>query len=116
MKKVVDPRHAVVITDENVFGHHEKRFKGWNTMVLKAGEVHKVQATVDSVIEQLIDIEADRSTTLIGVGGGVITDLVGYIASIYMRGVPFGFVPTTLLGMVDASIGGKNGIDVDVYK
>src|SRR5207302_2419640 len=72
--------------------------------------------TVDSVIEQLIAMEADRKTTLVGIGGGVITDLTGYTASIYMRGLQFGFVPTTLLAMVDASIGGKNGIDVGVYK
>ena len=61
-------------------------------------------------------MEADRKTILIGVGGGVVTDITGYVASIYMRGIPFGFVPTTLLAMVDASIGGKNGIDVGVYK
>ena len=53
---------------------------------------------------------------MIGVGGGVVTDITGYVASIYMRGLRFGFVPTTLLAMVDASIGGKNGIDVGVYK
>jgi 3-dehydroquinate synthase len=53
---------------------------------------------------------------LIGVGGGVITDLTGYISSVYMRGINFGFVPTSLLAMVDASIGGKNGIDVGQYK
>ena len=71
---------------------------------------------MDSVIEQLIKMEADRKTTLVGVGGGVITDLTGYIASIYMRGVSFGFIPTSLLALVDASIGGKNGIDAGVYK
>jgi 3-dehydroquinate synthase len=75
-----------------------------------------VQATVDSVIEQLIEMGADRKSTLIGIGGGVITDITGYIASVYMRGIQFGFVPTTILAMVDASIGGKNGIDVGVYK
>ncbi len=61
-------------------------------------------------------MEADRKTTLIGVGGGVITDITGYVASVYMRGLRFGFVPTSLLALVDASIGGKNGIDVGVYK
>jgi 3-dehydroquinate synthetase len=83
---------------------------------LKAGEEYKIQETVDSVIEQLIEMEADRKTVLIGIGGGVITDLTGYIASVYMRGIRFGFIPTTLLAMVDASIGGKNGIDVGLYK
>lgn len=116
LKKVVDAKNTIIVTDENVFQNHPKRFKGWNTIVLKPGEAYKIQPTVDSVIEQLIERNADRSTTLVGVGGGVITDLTGYIASVYMRGIPFGFVPTTLLSLVDASIGGKNGIDVGKYK
>ena len=116
LKKIVDQKNTVLITDENVFALHERKFKNWNTIVLKAGEEFKVQATVDAVIEQLIELQADRKTTLVGIGGGVITDLTGYIASIYMRGIRFGFVPTTLLALVDASIGGKNGIDVGLFK
>ena len=116
LKKIIDAKAAVLITDENVYNAHNKRFKGWNVIVLKPGEEYKVQATVDAVIEQLMELEADRKTTLVGVGGGVITDITGYTASIYMRGINFGFVPTSLLAMVDASIGGKNGIDVGVYK
>lgn len=116
LKEIVDQKNAVIITDENVFFHHQKRFKNWDVIVLKPGEEYKMQATVDSVIEQLIYMEADRKTTLIGVGGGVVTDITGYAGSIYMRGIKFGFIPTTLLSMVDASIGGKNGIDVGVYK
>lgn len=116
LKQLTDPKATVIITDENIFNAHTKRFKGWDTIVLKPGEEHKVQSTVDSVIEQLIVMEADRKTTLVGVGGGVITDMTGYIASVYMRGLRFGFIPTSVLGLVDASIGGKNGIDVDRYK
>ncbi|MCY7310087.1 MAG: 3-dehydroquinate synthase [Chitinophagaceae bacterium] len=116
LKKIADPKATVIITDENVFNAHTKLFKGWNTIVLKPGEEFKVQATVDVVIEKLIEMEADRKTTLVGVGGGVITDITGYVASVYMRGLKFGFVPTSILGLVDASIGGKNGIDVGVYK
>jgi 3-dehydroquinate synthase len=116
LKKIVDQKNSIIITDENIFNYHSKRFKNWNTIILKPGEDFKVQGTVDAVIDQLIDMQADRKTTLIGVGGGVITDITGYIASVYMRGISFGFVPTTLLAMVDASIGGKNGIDVGVYK
>jgi len=116
LKSIVDQKSAVIITDENVFAAHQKRFKNWNTIVLKAGEQYKVQETVDTVIGQLIEMGVDRKWTLIGVGGGVITDLTGYIASVFLRGIRFGFVPTTLLALVDASIGGKNGIDVGVYK
>lgn len=116
LKKIVDAKNAIIITDENVYKHHQSKFKGWNVIVLKAGEEYKVQSTVDSVIQELIALQADRKTTLIGVGGGVVTDITGYVASVYMRGIPFGFIPTTVLAMVDASIGGKNGIDVGVYK
>lgn len=113
---IADKKNAVIITDENVFNAHKNKFRGWNVICLKPGEEYKVQQTVDAVIDTLISMEADRKTTLIGVGGGVITDLTGYIASIYMRGIDVGFVPTTVLAMVDASIGGKNGIDVGEYK
>jgi 3-dehydroquinate synthase len=114
--ELADKKNAVVITDDNIFAAHKEKLKGWNVISLKPGEEYKIQATVDAVIETLIEMKADRKTTLIGMGGGVITDLTGYIASIYMRGLDFGFVPTSLLAMVDASIGGKNGIDVGEYK
>lgn len=116
LKKITDQRSTILITDENVYEAQAAKFKGWNTIILDAGEEHKVQSTADDVIEELIAAQADRSTTLVGVGGGVITDITGYVASVYMRGLRFGFVPTSLLAMVDASIGGKNGIDVGVYK
>ncbi|MEY3738711.1 MAG: 3-dehydroquinate synthase [Bacteroidota bacterium] len=116
LKNIVPIASSVIITDENVFEAHKKKFKGWATIVLKPGEQYKVQQTVDVVIDRLIELGADRQSTLIGVGGGVITDITGYVASIYMRGIAVGFVPTSLLAMVDASIGGKNGIDVGVYK
>lgn len=116
LKWLTDPAHTVLVTDQHVYRHHRSLFSGWNTIVLRAGEAYKVQATADALIEQLISLKADRSTTLVGVGGGVVTDLVGYTAAIYMRGLRFGFVPTTLLAMVDAAIGGKNGVDVGVYK
>lgn len=116
LRSITDPRSTVIVTDENIYNAHQGRFKGWNTIVLKPGEQYKVQATVDNIVHQLIRMEADRKTTLVGVGGGVITDITGFAASVYMRGLRFGFVPTSLLGLVDASIGGKNGIDVGVYK
>ena len=107
---------AVLITDEHVLSQHSKRLEGWKTIVIRPGEQYKQQATVDYLIKQLIELKADRGTFIIGVGGGVVTDIAGYVASVYMRGVKFGFVPTTILAMADASIGGKNGIDVGLYK
>jgi shikimate kinase / 3-dehydroquinate synthase len=116
LDELLDRKNAVLITDENVFQLHQQKFEGWKTIVIKAGEEHKQQATVDFIITQLITLEADRKTFIVGVGGGVVTDITGYAASVYMRGLKFGFVPTTILAMVDASIGGKNGVDVGVYK
>jgi 3-dehydroquinate synthase len=113
---VVEKDRSIYITDQHVFDHHRKYFKGTRFIQIPAGESFKVQYIVDQIIDQLISFGADRQTTIIGVGGGVVTDIAGYVASVYMRGVPFGFVPTSILGMVDASIGGKNGIDVGNYK
>ena len=117
LETITSKDNTVIITDENVFcGGNHKKFKGWKTIVLKAGEQHKVQHTVDIIIEQLIDFGCDRKSFLVGVGGGVVTDITGYVAGIFLRGIQFGFVPTSILAMVDASIGGKNGIDVGDYK
>lgn len=116
LEKMTDREKTIIITDEHVFAAHRKKFKGWNTIVLKPGEEYKIQVTVDVIIEQLIAFGADRQSFLVGVGGGVITDITGYVAGIYMRGIRFGLVPTSLLAMVDAAIGGKNGIDVGIYK
>ncbi len=116
IEKMVDKSNAFYITDENVYALHENKFKGKKTIVIPSGEEHKHQATVDFIIEALLNFGATRQAVLIGVGGGVVTDMVGYVAGVYMRGVAVGFVPTTILAMVDASIGGKNGIDVGLYK
>jgi 3-dehydroquinate synthase len=113
---VVDKDRSIFITDQNVFDHQKRYFKNARVIQIRPGEAYKIQITVDQVIDQLIAAGVDRSTTIIGVGGGVVTDIVGYVASIYMRGISFGFVPTSILGMVDASIGGKNGVDVGHYK
>jgi len=116
LEKIVSREKTIIITDDNVFAAHQKKFKNWNTIVLKPGEQYKVQQTIDVIIDQLIAMGADRQTVLVGFGGGVITDITGYVASIYMRGIDVGFIPTTILAMVDAAIGGKNGIDVGLYK
>lgn len=116
LAKLVDKTKAIIITDDHVFAAHKNKFNNWNVITLKPGEAYKIQPTADAIIEQLIAFKADRQSVLVGVGGGVVTDLTGYVASIYMRGIRFGFVPTSVLAMVDASIGGKNGIDVGEYK
>src|ERR1035438_8848927 len=112
IKEKLPREKTIFVTDENVFAAHKNKFADWQHIVIKAGEQFKNQQAVDSIIEQLIALHADRQSFIVGVGGGVVTDITGFVASIYMRGVKFAFVPTSILAMVDASIGGKNGIDV----
>ncbi len=116
LEKIVSKEKTILITDEHLFAAQASKFEGWRTIVIKAGEEYKQQSAVDEIIRQLIEMEADRNTFIVGIGGGVVTDITGYTASVYMRGLKFGFVPTTVLAMVDAAIGGKNGVDVGVYK
>ena len=116
LQNIVLKEQAVLITDHNVFENHKLFFHNWKTIVIPAGEEHKQQSTVDYIINTLIELNADRQTFIVGIGGGVVTDITGYAASVYMRGLRFGFVPTTILAMVDAAIGGKNGVDVGIFK
>ncbi len=116
IKEKLKVEQTIFVTDENIFSLQKEKFEGWRTIVIPAGEKNKTQRAADSVIDQMIDLGADRHSFVVGVGGGVVTDLSGYVASVYMRGIKFAFVPTTILSMVDASIGGKNGVDVGIYK
>ncbi|PWV50782.1 3-dehydroquinate synthase [Chitinophaga sp. S165] len=111
-----DPSRTVLVVDENVDQHHGQKLAGWRKLVIPDGEENKSGEVLEQIINGLIELEADRKTMLIGIGGGMTTDLTGYAASIYMRGMPVGFVPTTLLAQVDASIGGKNGINHGKHK
>ncbi|HQW92082.1 MAG TPA: 3-dehydroquinate synthase [Ferruginibacter sp.] len=113
---LVTDGNMIIITDENVFNEHTEKLAGSRVIKFAAGETNKNQATVDHIIRELINLGAHKNTFLIGLGGGVVTDITGYVAAVYMRGIKFGLVPTTILAMVDAAIGGKNGIDVGVYK
>ncbi|MFM0333759.1 3-dehydroquinate synthase [Paraburkholderia strydomiana] len=82
-----------------------------STVVLPDGEAHKNLETLNLIFDALLGSRADRKTTLIALGGGVIGDMTGFAAACYMRGVPFIQVPTTLLSQVDSSVGGKTGIN-----
>lgn len=85
-------------------------------IVIPAGEQHKNIETVQYIWSQLIENHADRRSLLINVGGGMVTDIGGFAASCYQRGIDFVNIPTTLLGMIDASVGGKTGIDFQGLK
>ena len=111
------PREKIIIiTDENIYNLYEQELDHFQVITIPAGEQHKQQSTIDSVIAELLEMQADKEACLVGVGGGVVTDITGYCASIFKRGIRLGLVPTSLLAMVDAAVGGKNGVDVGVYK
>ncbi len=114
----------VIITDSRVNTLHGKRvLDSLRQMDLKidlisfpAGEPSKNIQTCLQLVEKLIALGVDRHTALIALGGGVTGDMTGFIASIYMRGLPFFQLPTTLMAQVDSSIGGKTGIDIPAGK
>ena len=84
--------------------------------LLDASEENKTLSTVERIAGDMLGAGADRSVFVLGVGGGITTDIAGFAASVYKRGVRFAFVPTTLLAQVDAAIGGKNGVNFLSYK
>jgi 3-dehydroquinate synthase len=106
----------ILLVDENVMRYHSALFDALPVITVPSGEEHKNMDTMMGIYRELVTLEADRSSFLVGVGGGLTTDLAGYVGSTFLRGVSFGFISTTLLGQVDASIGGKNGINLDGYK
>ena len=110
----------IVVTDENVAALHAGRVlnslcgAGFspNSIAIPAGEAYKTVDTVQKLWQGFLENGLDRKSTIVALGGGVIGDLVGFAASTYMRGVHWVCVPTTLLSMVDASLGGKTGFDL----
>ena len=107
---------AVIITDTTVAGLYGEQFPELPTIVIGTGERVKQLETLETIYRAFIDHEVDRDTFVIGIGGGVVCDVAGFAASTFMRGVPFGFVATTLLAQVDASVGGKNGVNFAGFK
>ena len=101
----------IAITDTNVYQHYAHLLKDFLPIVIEPGEDNKNLNTVESVYRQLMDRGADRSTYILGFGGGIVCDVAGFVASTFMRGLSFGFVSTSLLSQVDASVGGKNGVN-----
>ena len=114
---IAEASKVFILTDENVAPFWLPEVAHWLhcdsavDIVVKAGEQHKNLQTVQRIWKTLMKHHADRNALLVNLGGGVITDLGGFAASTYKRGIKFINIPTTLLAMVDAAIGGKTGID-----
>jgi 3-dehydroquinate synthase len=116
MQHLLKEKHCVVITDSNIANIYRNQLSSFKTVVIPAGEEYKNWQMVETLSNQLMMHETHRHSYVVGVGGGLTTDITGFLASVYMRGVSFGFVPTTLLGMVDAAVGGKNGVNLGYQK
>jgi 3-dehydroquinate synthase len=107
---------SVVITDECVSRLYGDRWTDFPVIVCGTGEKIKTPATAHEIYGRLLALGVDRSSFVVGIGGGIVCDIAGYVASTWLRGIRFGFVPTTLLAQCDAAIGGKNGVNFDGYK
>ena len=121
-KKVAPAHRYAVISDDTVAALHAEAVlagfapTGAKLFTMRAGEREKTRENWAAITDQLFEWGAGRDTVVVALGGGVVGDLGGFVASTFMRGVPVIQVPTTLLAMVDASIGGKTGIDVPMGK
>ncbi len=108
---------VVIVTNPTVANYHLETLKQnieakeLYVVTVPDGESYKTLQTVESILNQLFEYRLDRKSTLIALGGGVIGDMTGFTASLYQRGIDFVQVPTTLLSQVDASVGGKTGVN-----
>lgn len=113
--EVLGGRRAFVVTDEHVgplYGGSVAEQLDAPILDLPAGEEHKRWSSVERIVAWMVGLGVERGDFVIAVGGGVVTDIAGFAASVALRGIPWIAVPTTLLGMVDAAVGGKTGIDL----
>lgn len=116
LEDLLPKRRIIVISDSNIDRTHHDLLAPYEHILIGQGEQAKSLVTLEDIYRQLIALGADRTTFILGIGGGIVTDIAGFVASTYMRGLEFGFVTTTLLGSVDASVGGKNGVNVGGFK
>ena len=116
LKKYLPPGKVVIITDTNVKHYYLKDFPLSEVIEIGTGEKIKNLDTAQAIYAKLVELEVDRSSFVVGIGGGIVCDITGFVASTYLRGVRFGFVSSTLLSQVDASVGGKNGVNFGGYK
>ena len=107
---------VLILSDSNVQRLHGAAFADWPCLVLPPGEAGKTLAQAERVYRALYAAGHDKRSLLVGIGGGAVTDLCGFVAATYQRGLGCGLVPTTLLAQVDAAIGGKNAVNLDLAK
>ena len=116
LPRLLPQKRVIVVSDTNIDRHYHSLIEPYDHVLIGLGETSKTLRTVDVIYRRFIELGVDRSCFVLAVGGGIVTDVAGFAASTFMRGVEFGFISTSLLGQVDASVGGKNGVNVDGYK
>jgi 3-dehydroquinate synthase len=116
LKDYIPEKNVVIITDENVKSLYGSSFPDFPVITIGMGEKIKTLETAARIFDELLSMDAQRSMFIVGIGGGIVCDITGFIASTFLRGVGFGFVSSTLLSQVDASVGGKNGVNFKGYK
>lgn len=117
---LISGRRALVVSSAPIAGLYGERLLGGlrkdgftpTLALIPDGESHKTLAVVQRLYQRALAARLDRGSVLMALGGGVVGDVAGFVAATYMRGIPFVQCPTTLLAMVDASIGGKTGVDL----
>ena len=109
-------KRVVVVSDTNIDRHYHSLIEPYDHVLIGLGESSKTLKTLDAIYHRFIELGVDRSCFVLAIGGGIVTDVAGFAASTFMRGLDFGFISTSLLGQVDASVGGKNGVNVEGYK
>ena len=116
LPRLLPQKRVIVVSDTNIDRHYHSLIEPYDHVLIGLGETSKTLRTLDVIYRRFIELGVDRSCFVLAVGGGIVTDVAGFAASTFMRGVEFGFISTSLLGQVDASVGGKNGVNVDGYK
>lgn len=116
LRSFVGERPCAIITDENITRHfndliYPRGQRGGIVATVEAGERYKSLGSIEALAAQLARAGFGRDGVIVGIGGGTVTDLAGFLGATYMRGVTTVYVPTTLLGQVDAAVGGKTGVN-----
>ena len=115
--QISDIQNVFYFIDKKVFEIYNDIFNSLkNIIIINSNEKSKSIDYSASLINKLINLKANKKSYFIAIGGGVVCDITGFIASIYMRGVRFAYVPTTVLSITDASLGGKNGVNLNGIK
>lgn len=114
--KLLPQNGVAILTDNNLYKLYGERFPGYPVIKIKPGEESKQLSMIEKLADGLMKKDIDRTGFILAIGGGVVCDIAGFLASVYLRGIRCGYVSTSLLSQVDASTGGKTGVNLGMIK